>query len=71
MKRKQKSRRRRPPIELLTLAEAAETLRISPRTLQRLIGTGLPTVRIGRRTLIRLDDLQRLVTRSLRGARES
>jgi len=53
------------PIELLTLPEAADALRLSRRTLQRLISTGeLPTVRIGHRTLIRAEDLRSLVARS-------
>jgi len=52
-------------LERLTLSEAAETLRLSPRSLQRLISGGaLPTVRIGRRTLIDVEDLRRLVGRS-------
>jgi len=60
--------RRALPIQLLTLHEAAETLRLSPRTLQRLIRIGeLPVIRIGGRTLVRPDDLDALIVRSRRG----
>jgi excisionase family DNA binding protein len=61
-------RHHRPPhgIELLTLSEAADALRLSRRTLQRLISSGaLPTVRIGQRRLVRAVDLRWLVARSL------
>lgn len=43
---------------LLTIAEAAETLRVSPRTIRRLIADGLPAVRISHRpgASLRIDE---------------
>lgn len=47
---------------LLTRAEAAEFLKVSPRTLHRLTTAGaLPIVRIGRQVRIHPDDLARLI----------
>jgi excisionase family DNA binding protein len=52
---------------LLTVAEAAEELRVSRRTVQRLIARGeVPHVRIGRRPLLRSRDLDALIERSTR-----
>ena len=46
------------PADLLTRAEAARYLRVSDRTVSRLIGTGkLPAARIGRAVRIRHSDL--------------
>ncbi len=46
------------PADLLTRAEAARYLRVSDRTVSRLIGTGqLPASRIGRAVRIRQSDL--------------
>ncbi len=46
------------PAELLTRAEVAQYLRVSDRTVSRLICTGkLPTARIGRAVRIRQSDL--------------
>jgi excisionase family DNA binding protein len=43
---------------LLTKREAAERLRVSTSTVDRIIGAGeLPTVRLGSRVLISSDDL--------------
>jgi excisionase family DNA binding protein len=47
---------------LLTLTEAASRLRVSRSTVQRLIRAGaLPVTQLGRRRLVRLEDLEALV----------
>ena len=46
---------------LLTLPEVAEFLSVSPKTVRRLIGRGLPCVRLGRVVRFRQADLLRFV----------
>lgn len=47
---------------LLRLDEAAALLRVTPRTVRRLIVAGaLPRVRIGRAARVRLSDMRRLI----------
>jgi len=46
---------------LLTLAEVADFLSVSPKTVRRLIGRGLPCVRLGRVVRFRQADLLRFV----------
>jgi excisionase family DNA binding protein len=48
-----------PEPQALTLAEAADALRVSPRHLQNLFrrGDGPPTIRLGRRRIIRHEAL--------------
>ena len=47
---------------LLTIADTAERLNVSPRTVRRLIDAGqLPIIRIGRAVRIAEDDLERAV----------
>ncbi len=48
-----------PEPQALTLAEAADVLRVSPRHLQNLFrkGDGPPVIRLGRRRVIRRDAL--------------
>jgi excisionase family DNA binding protein len=51
-------------MRLMSRHEAAASLRISLRTLDRLVAAGaLPVVRLGRRVVIREDDLENLVER--------
>jgi excisionase family DNA binding protein len=55
------------PIELLTIPEAASALRVSTRTVFRLIRLGrLRPVRIGGRTFTTHEDLRRLIAQSRR-----
>ncbi len=50
---------------LLTRTEAAELLKVSPRTLHRLSNAGtLPIVRIGRQVRIHPDDLARFIEKA-------
>lgn len=49
----------RPP--LLTISEVAAFLSVSPKTVRRLTGRGLPCVRIGRVVRFRQADLLRFV----------
>jgi hypothetical protein len=68
-------RRQPPPVEPehLTFAEAAEWLRCSSRTLQRLLetGTGPPVIRLSERRLIfRLTDLRKWLAGRTHGAAE-
>ncbi len=58
---------------LLTLAEAAEVLRVSAKTVRRRIeGGDLPAVRLGPRTLrVREDDLQRYIATRVVRPREA
>jgi excisionase family DNA binding protein len=52
---------------LVGIREAAETLGVSTQTLYRLIGRGeLSVVKIGDRTLFRLDDLEAFIEQSTR-----
>ncbi|WP_182379838.1 helix-turn-helix domain-containing protein [Nocardioides sp. WS12] len=45
--------------EILTVAEAADYLRVNPRTVLTLISTGkIPALKVGRQYRIRLSDLQ-------------
>jgi len=46
---------------LLTLAEVADFLSVSPKTVRRLIARGLPCVRLGRVVRFRPADLLRFV----------
>jgi excisionase family DNA binding protein len=47
---------------LVTIAQGAEHLSVSERTVRRAVADGrLPAVRIGRCIRIRLDDLERLM----------
>jgi excisionase family DNA binding protein len=58
-----------PPLalQLLTIAEAADALRLSVRSVYRLLSSGeLRPVRIGGRTFVTADELRVLVVRSLR-----
>jgi excisionase family DNA binding protein len=55
------SRSSRDFARLLTLPEVAEYLSVSPRTVRRLIGRGLPCVRLGRVVRFRPADLLRFV----------
>ncbi len=50
-----------PEPQALTLAEAADALRVSPRHLQNLFrkGDGPPVIRLGRRRIIRREALDR------------
>lgn len=54
---------------LLTETQAAEILRVSPRTLQgwRHRGEGPPYVKMGAAVRYRRDDLRRFIVRSVRG----
>jgi hypothetical protein len=66
-------RRAAPEPEHVTLAEAADWLRCSPRTLERLIadGSGPPVIRISERRLIfRVADLRKWLSGRTRGAAE-
>jgi excisionase family DNA binding protein len=57
------------PVDLWTIAEAAELLRRSERSVYRLLRAGvLRPVRIGGRTLVTAAELRRLVERSQRPA---
>jgi excisionase family DNA binding protein len=51
-------------IELLTVREVAEELRLTPPTIRRLVDTGaLPAIRLGNATLrFRREDVDRLLT---------
>ena len=49
------------PPRLLTLHEVAAILAVSPRTVRRLLGRGLPCVRLGRVVRFRAADLLRFV----------
>jgi len=63
-------RRTAPEPEHVTLTEAAEWLRCSPRTLERLIadGSGPPVIRISERRLIfRVADLRKWLAGRTRG----
>jgi excisionase family DNA binding protein len=52
------------PPKFITAAEVAHHLSISERTVRRAIAEGrVPVVRIGRAVRIRLDDLDKLITR--------
>ncbi len=54
-----------PIAGLLTRAEAAELLKVSPRTLYRLSKAGtLPIVRVGRQVRIHPDDLARFIEKA-------
>jgi hypothetical protein len=62
-----------PEPEHVTLAEAADWLRCSPRTLERLIAdrTGPPVIRVSERRLIfRMVDLRKWLTGRTHGATE-
>lgn len=51
------------PEELLTTIEAATFCKVSPRTLERWIASGLlPVVRVGKVRRIRASDLRTLLT---------
>jgi Helix-turn-helix domain len=66
-------RRTAPDPEHVTLTEAAEWLRCSPRTLERLIadGSGPPVIRLSERRLIfRVVDLRKWLAGRTRGAAE-
>jgi len=53
---------------LLTVAEVAELLRLSPRQVRRFIADGrLPVVRLGHATRIRPQDVEALVASSGQG----
>ncbi|MBX6370112.1 MAG: helix-turn-helix domain-containing protein [Rhodospirillales bacterium] len=53
--------RREPQRDWYSLAEAADYLRVSPRTVERLVATGqLPTSTVGRRRLAHRRDLAAL-----------
>lgn len=55
--------------ELLTVAEAAEVLRLSPRTVERLVAArALPVVRFSRSVRIRRTDLDQLIAAHLEPA---
>lgn len=55
-------------MELLTLQEATETLRLGETMIYKIIGKGdLPVVRIGRRVLIRRQDLEAFILARLDG----
>ncbi len=58
--------------ELVTIAEAARVLRVSPSTIRRWIGEGdLPAYRVGhRRVRVRKPDLARLITQPARQGSE-
>ena len=49
------------PPRLLTLPEVAVFLSVSPKTVRRLVGRGLPCVRLGRVVRFRQADLLRFV----------
>lgn len=56
-------------MELLTLHEATETLRLGESMIYKIIGKGdLPVVRIGRRVLVRRQDLEAFIEARLEGA---
>lgn len=49
----------------VTVARAAELLNLSPRSVAGYIASGeLPSVKLGRRRLVRVKDLERFVQRS-------
>lgn len=50
-----------PLPRLLTLPEVAAYLSVSPKTIRRLVGRGLPCVRLGRVVRFRQADLLRFV----------
>jgi excisionase family DNA binding protein len=52
----------------LTRREAADTARVSTKTIDRWIKAGLPVSRPGRRVLIDMDDLLEFVARPFRPA---
>lgn len=55
--------------KLLTLTEAADALRVSVRTVQRLIASGeLRPTRIGRRTLVTEREIELFLAAAFRGA---
>jgi excisionase family DNA binding protein len=67
MDRQPLTRRRPPPVDLFTVVEAAEALRLSERSVYRLLSAGeLHPVRIGGRTFITEAELRRLVKQSQR-----
>jgi excisionase family DNA binding protein len=56
--------------QLMTVPEVARELRISERTIWRLIRSGkLKPVRLGKRTLVRRDDVEAMVSKVIRDAR--
>lgn len=55
------SSRDQVPPRLLTLAEVASYLGVSPKTVRRFVGCGLPCVRLGRVVRFRQADLLRFV----------
>jgi excisionase family DNA binding protein len=66
-------KRQQPPhdaaadLQLLTIAEAADSLRLSVRSVYRLLNNGeLRSVRIGGRTFVTGEELRWLVARSVR-----
>lgn len=59
----------KPPVMLLTPAQAAETLAISPRKLWGMTASGeIPHVRLGRCVRYPIDDLQEWINRQKHGA---
>jgi excisionase family DNA binding protein len=69
MERNQPTHKPTPGIELLTIGETAEALRLSVRSVFRLLRTGeLHRIRLGGRTFITADEVRWLVTRSLQQA---
>ena len=52
----------RSPLTLLTIQQVAETLKISSKTVRKLIGTkALPVIRLGRSLRVDLEDLERYI----------
>ena len=52
-----------PQSRCLTVAEAVQLLRVCPATVFNLINKGeLPRVKVGRRTFLRREDVERLLT---------
>ncbi|MNS49339.1 Helix-turn-helix domain protein [compost metagenome] len=50
--------------QLLTVAESAKILRLTPATVQKYVRTGLlMAIKIGRQYLIALSELERFITR--------
>lgn len=53
---------------LLTLSEVAEILRVSPKTVRRLLGSGFPCVRVGRSVRFEPQAVVRWLTARREGA---
>lgn len=50
-------------MEILTLGEVAELLKVSESTVHRMVKAGLPRIKIGRATRFRMDRVQAYIDR--------